>query len=250
MMVKHNVSPAKLELSNSNGQALSKSSGGTVITNSRIVFLSKNKKNPVGIVNISDADLTILDTVQMGNQVSLFVNNPSTMELSQDDSIKLPIGIDVKRNGKTIRSITPAVWNKISSKELIGLQAGDVVQCTLSENNNNVWWYREIAISEGALSKDGAKDGELLIPLNNDIAVYPNPFNPSTTFQINLHQSAKVQLSVYNMLGQEISIVVDGILPAGSNEFRFDGTSLTSGMYLYRLKIDKEIRSGRMMLLK
>jgi len=249
MMVKHNISPAKLELSNSTGQALSKLSEGSVVTNSRIIFMSENKKNPIGTLNISDADMTILDTIQKGNQVSVKIKTAGPI-ISQDDTIPLPIGIDVLRNGKTIRSIAPSRWNKISSNDLQDLQIGDVLRLTLNENKNDIWWYREITIKEELLPKDGLEDGKTLIPLKSDITVYPNPFNPSTTFRIDVHQSAKVQLSVYNMLGQKIATVVDGILPAGSNEFKFDGTSLTSGMYIYRLKIDNEVRSGRMMLLK
>jgi hypothetical protein len=67
---------------------------------------------------------------------------------------------------------------------------------------------------------------------------YPNPFNPSTTIRFELARSAKVVLKLYNVLGQEVATLVDGVKPAGTQTVKFDGAGLNSGMYFYRVTTD------------
>ena len=64
---------------------------------------------------------------------------------------------------------------------------------------------------------------------------YPNPFNPNTTISFTLAVDSKVTLRVYNLLGQELSVLVNGNLSAGSHSVKFDGANVTSGMYIYRI---------------
>ena len=65
---------------------------------------------------------------------------------------------------------------------------------------------------------------------------YPNPFNPTTTIQFTLPQQAFVTLKVYNTLGQEVAKLVDHeMMEDGTQEVEFDASSLTSGVYLYRI---------------
>lgn len=64
---------------------------------------------------------------------------------------------------------------------------------------------------------------------------YPNPFNPSTSFNLAVAKGQNVHVSVYNMMGQEVAVLHRGFLEANaSNTFNFDATSLPSGMYLFR----------------
>ena len=64
---------------------------------------------------------------------------------------------------------------------------------------------------------------------------YPNPFNPQTTIGFTLPSASDVRLVVYDALGREVARLVEGELGAGLHEARFDGGSLASGLYLYRL---------------
>ncbi len=66
---------------------------------------------------------------------------------------------------------------------------------------------------------------------------YPNPFNPSTKIKYAVNVNADVTLSVYNILGQVISVMKQTNVPAGNNEFKFDGANLSSGVYFYQLKV-------------
>jgi len=65
---------------------------------------------------------------------------------------------------------------------------------------------------------------------------YPNPFNPTTNIQFDLPSSSRVRLSVFNVLGESITTLVDSDLPAGRHAVRFDGSDLAGGVYFYRLQ--------------
>jgi len=79
---------------------------------------------------------------------------------------------------------------------------------------------------------------------------YPNPFNPTTTIAFALPEAAPVRLAVYNTLGQEVAVLVDGYVTAGRKLATFDATGLPSGLYLYRLETPSHAEVRRMVLLK
>ena len=64
---------------------------------------------------------------------------------------------------------------------------------------------------------------------------YPNPFNPSTAFDYELTHPQHVRLTVHDMLGRTVAVLVDGMRPAGVHDVAFDASDLSSGTYLYRL---------------
>lgn len=79
---------------------------------------------------------------------------------------------------------------------------------------------------------------------------YPNPFNPSTTISFELPERQNVHLAVYDVLGNQIKILVNDKLEAGSHKITADMASLPSGVYIYRLISGAYTASRRMVLLK
>ncbi len=79
---------------------------------------------------------------------------------------------------------------------------------------------------------------------------YPNPFNPSTTIRYTLPNEMFVSISVYDMLGRNIRSIVNEEQRSGSHTVQFDGTGLSSGMYIYRIRAGTFSQSKVMMLLK
>jgi hypothetical protein len=77
---------------------------------------------------------------------------------------------------------------------------------------------------------------------------FPNPFNPSTQISFDLAEQGMTTLIVYNLMGQEVMTLVDGSLSAGRHVVSFDGSKLSSGIYLYRLKVNGFTAEGKMLL--
>lgn len=79
---------------------------------------------------------------------------------------------------------------------------------------------------------------------------YPNPFNPSTTITYELPMSSEVRLSVHDMLGREVSLLVNESSDAGVHEARFDASGFSSGVYFYRLRAGDFVSMKQMLVLK
>ena len=87
------------------------------------------------------------------------------------------------------------------------------------------------------------------------VSNYPNPFNPSTTIRFNLTNASNVSLDVYNMLGQKVASLYNGLGHTGANEVTWNGMndfnqSVDSGVYVYRLSTPNGAVSGKMIMLK
>ena len=79
---------------------------------------------------------------------------------------------------------------------------------------------------------------------------YPNPFNPSTTIEFAVPKQSMVKLSVYNLLGEKVSVLVNKELQAGHYKSVFDASSLPSGVYFYRIDAGSFTQTKKLMLLK
>jgi hypothetical protein len=79
---------------------------------------------------------------------------------------------------------------------------------------------------------------------------YPNPFNPSTKISFTLPQTANVKLSVFNLLGEKVAELVNETKGPGFYNVDFNGSNLTSGMYLYRLEAGEFVSTRKMTLIK
>lgn len=79
---------------------------------------------------------------------------------------------------------------------------------------------------------------------------YPNPFNPETKINFSIPNAGNVNLSVYDMTGREVANLVDEKLQAGSYEYAFNASHLTSGVYFYTLQTGNFRETKKMMLIK
>ncbi|MBL7032715.1 MAG: T9SS type A sorting domain-containing protein [Candidatus Delongbacteria bacterium] len=79
---------------------------------------------------------------------------------------------------------------------------------------------------------------------------YPNPFNPSTTIEYSLAAPCEVTLTVFNLLGEQVTVLVDGPRATGTHRVNFDAGDLTSGMYLYRLNTGTHAVTHKMVLVR
>ncbi len=83
------------------------------------------------------------------------------------------------------------------------------------------------------------------LPLNYSLKQnYPNPFNPNTTINFDVKSAGHVTLEIFNSLGQRVRILTDKELSSGSYKVNFDGSNLSSGIYLYRIIISENESSN------
>ncbi len=108
---------------------------------------------------------------------------------------------------------------------------------------NNQSWTKEITVS--------VSPPERFELIQN----YPNPFNPVTTISYQLTNDSKVSLRVYNLLGQEVKVIVDGEKEAGYHQETWNASAVASGMYIYQLVTKDQkgkdiVAQKRMMVVK
>jgi Cu/Zn superoxide dismutase len=78
---------------------------------------------------------------------------------------------------------------------------------------------------------------------------YPNPFNPSTVIEFDLPSDARVAMRIFNLVGQEVALLVDEVRSPGTHRIVFDAQSLPTGIYFYRISVDGVARETKKMIL-
>jgi hypothetical protein len=79
---------------------------------------------------------------------------------------------------------------------------------------------------------------------------YPNPFNPTTTIKYELPNASHVTLSVYDIPGREVSVLVNDRRNARVHEVKFDAAGLASGVYFYRLQAGSYVDTKKLLLVR
>ncbi len=136
----------------------------------------------------------------------------------------------VRQDGKRI--IFNSDWNIFDS--------GDVKDEILSY----IVEYRQITDVKDI---DGHSVDEMKFKLSQN---YPNPFNPTTTIDFTLTKEGMTKLVVYNILGQEVKVLLNENMQAGLYSVPFSGSNLSSGVYFYKLQSNNQVEVKKMLLLK
>jgi len=98
-----------------------------------------------------------------------------------------------------------------------------------------------------------AIDGEkVLVPFETKlVGNYPNPFNPSTTIMFDLDRTAKVQINIYNILGQKVAEIANREFQMGNHRLLWDASSnISSGVYFYEMRTDNYTQIKKMILMR
>ena len=120
----------------------------------------------------------------------------------------------------------------------------------LRNGNDNADIYAQKVDALGNIGIVGVEKG-IELPLKYSISQnYPNPFNPTTTIGYKLTNRGKVILKVYDVLGDEVAILVDQEQEAGNYSIEFDGEKLSSGVYFYKIVAGRFTQTKKMILLR
>jgi len=103
---------------------------------------------------------------------------------------------------------------------------------------------KNISISLSSVSGEGVPDSYALFQN------YPNPFNPSTQISFDLPSASYVNLTIYNVLGQNVTTLIDKKMDAGHHEIEWDASNNSSGVYFYRISADNFSQTKKMLMLK
>jgi len=96
----------------------------------------------------------------------------------------------------------------------------------------------------------GVSDDELIAEKFELKQNYPNPFNPSTRISYAIPSASFVNLKVYDIIGNEIAVLVNEGKQAGNYQIDFDATELTGGVYFYQLLTGPFVETKKMILMK
>jgi hypothetical protein len=132
----------------------------------------------------------------------------------------------------------------------------NLMVCNGNETRDELWYN---LIPLGGLTKRPAETPAVEAAQKDDdfdgVQAFPNPFNPQTSFRFKLQAPAPVKLQIFNLTGQLVRTLVNADLETGVHVRRWngrgqDGRPVASGVYLYRLQIDKKVMTGRIQMLK
>jgi hypothetical protein len=93
-------------------------------------------------------------------------------------------------------------------------------------------------------------DYKPLIPIEYSLSNYPNPFNSSTTIRYQIHKPGVVTLKVYDILGKELTTLINDNKIEGTYDFSFNAVGLSSGVYIYQLRVNDYVSNKKMILIK
>lgn len=125
---------------------------------------------------------------------------------------------------------------------------GEEVQVADSQPDGFAPFYQEVTLGYAdVVQSPHDPDTPQTVELNQN---YPNPFNPVTNIEYQIPEQTEVRLTVYDVLGRQVAVLVNDEQTAGSYTVSFDGSALSSGMYIYRLEAGSVTRTQQMMLVK
>lgn len=146
-----------------------------------------------------------------------------------------------------------ALGKAIERLKMLGAMMGEERRGKLAAAKFMLWDGQDLPAANPLLSDDAENPEDLdsLAPAGYTLeANYPNPFNPSTKISFTIPKADHVTLVVYNMLGKEVSTLVDSDLGAGTHTITFDAKSLASGTYIYRIRSGEFVHERTMQLIK
>jgi hypothetical protein len=161
---------------------------------------------------------------------------PGGVQVTRTVCLTVPAAAPDGNYNFTLRLVDPATGNDCSVyQETIAISAprlpGDAADGALFE----VEEAADFSASASATTGTG-------------VAVAPNPFARQTTVSYEVASAADVRLAVYDVLGREVAVLVDGRMEAGSHSAVFNASDLAAGTYVYRLVVGNDVQTGRMTL--
>ena len=161
--------------------------------------------------------------------------------LYEDNIDRDPSFVDVIGNNYSLSTVSPCIGAGIDSVEVSGVWYRAPRTCFAGrERPSPTGSNPDLGACESILAAPlaGIVDGDRPIPAEHALYQnYPNPFNPTTVIRYQLPVAGDVKLTVYDVLGRELRVLVDKRRDAGVHEVAFDAVGLAGGAYFYRMQV-------------
>lgn len=223
--------------------------GGNFLLATRMAnqFFDTDLKNYCGITSFT-GDLTVTQLIALDNNLvdipsasgHTFVNFP-TMDAGSE-------AIPIFDDNTTTPYIGGFRLNKVNEGVFIFI-AGRPYRYDNTASATNYEYMIDNFMTSILVNVDD--NSESTLPTGYKLAQnYPNPFNPSTQISYSIPNSEQVSLKIYDVLGNEVAILEDGVQSAGTYTVSFDASKLSSGIYFYTLKAGNFVETKKMILMK
>jgi hypothetical protein len=231
-------------------------------------LIAKQNTSNIGTTTSSEPEFFISVIGRTGSNAVFIVSSPDFIENSEvgvHDENGMLIGAGVVRNGRAVAT----VWgvDHHMDPDGPGAHEGDRLYLFVYEKDIREVFPLAVRSIQDLLTRDYngvALTFETNAVLNIEVDVekveipetfvlhqnFPNPFNPTTVIQFGLPSDNLVLLEVYNILGQRVAVLVDEERTAGFHQVTFDGSTLASGIYLYRLQAGTYSETKKFILIK
>lgn len=216
----------------------------------------ENSTGTVGVQCTYNGSGPLEPVPQMGIRIYPVPGVPTPVTLTSFYANVEPTGVLLSWN--TASEIECHSWNLERNGEVVATLAGHGTTSEpqsysyLDQVGNGTYTYTlkqvdisgsvntmgDLTVTVGAVTK---------FALNSN---YPNPFNPSTVISYSIPEASKVTLNVYDISGRMVGTLVNGWKGIGNHEVTFDGTGLSSGVYIYELTAGNFKANGKMVMMK
>ncbi len=235
--------------------------------NGKLYYASYDNVGRLRVINHLTGEVTLIGDFQGGSEIDGIFTNSSgfiPVELVLFNAVKGDNNT-VNINWTTATEINNdrfEIYRRYNNSnwELIGTVKGsgnstEPIDYTFTDRINQVGdYYYQLK----QVDFDGTYSYSKVVFLDNNLAPanyelkqnYPNPFNPSTNIEFSLPKGTKVTLSIYDVLGNLVSVLENGYLEAGNYKYEFNGKNLSSGVYYYKLSTDNFVQTKKMILIK
>jgi len=205
-------------------------------------------------------------------EANLFMNigsrNFTISNINTSDYEQLTLSLGIYTTGESpltieFRTDSEGTWTNVAYEDQLsssnwtyveieesGLPSAEFLSLRFSKDNLKLYRIDDISlkgVSTETTSSDLQPDLPKQVTLHQN---YPNPFNPATTIRYTLSSSEQVRLSVYDMLGREMAVIVNEMKAAGVHTARWDAPGSSSGIYMYVLQTDDFRTTRKMTLMK
>ena len=171
-------------------------------------------------------------------------------------------GFYVERLAKSLNSDVNTEQNNAAWKS-VGFVEGHG-----NSNSPKIYSYSDNSVNSGKylyrlkqVDNDGSFEYSKVVEVNLEIPTefelaqnYPNPFNPTTTIKFSLPEASNIKLTVYNVIGEKITELLNGKMNAGYHSVEFGASSVSkqinSGVYIYSLQTPQKVINRKMILMK